>query len=362
MNQEQLGGVEAFRAGIVPLAEKLRAATHALSAANSQSAADAAAVQVRQVSEAEKRVKEAARAMMDTGVTLEQLYEEGQLVQMLGLLPVAEYTETVQKQLKEGCQGSTQLFLAICEREDEKVVGALQPAEVQDLKQVEKLFTLLREIAPVSHWRALEADFVKLYDEVLPVVARLQQNPVTAMHLRQLIEQNEQALHELCNNRFHGNGNLEERFLLRKDDFLGTYYSRSALAEYFYMRAGEWDEKRLELKGNKLWNDAAARLEDFRRKHDLGKGDGRTPETAFEIPATVEEKDYAAFVNRFTREVFGELHLPAEFRFSSLSSTGRQVIYGLVYAGRSGNGNSSYDPVLVMPCYFNLPEKKEDTK
>jgi hypothetical protein len=236
----------------------------------------------------------------------------------------------------------------------------LSQEDKEVLQRVETLMQQLKEIAPVSHWRPLEKEFIRQYDALLPSVQRLQQNPHGAMELRRILEQNSGILTELCNHQFHSNGGMEERFLVQPDSFLGAWYSSRGLAEYFHHRLFLWNDSLARQYGDAIWKEAEPQLAGVRQKYVLGTGDGRTPETAFDIPSDVKPADYVAFANEVTRAIFGSRHLPGEPRHSTLTRTGRQVICGLVNVGRRGDKNMFNDPVLVMPCYFYVNPGKEE--
>jgi len=361
-----------FHASLPELIEALQAAAAALRCISNTASADEAVPAIRRVSRAEAKVMAAAEKLTAGGVNVEQLYLEENLADTLSTIPSAAYNKLVQQELAEGCHGSVLLYLALAEDTNtytEKQLHAqLTDTDKADLQQVTHTLNLLAEIAPISHWRPKEDEFVKAYDQSCAAAERLQQKPHTAMLLRRLLEQHYEALHELCNNSFHNNGDLEERFILRPDNYLGRYYSRQGLAHYFSLKAHGWDmtvgsgEKIYQRLIDRAWQEAAPRLAAYRRKHDLGKGDGRSPETAFQLPAGVKDNrgDYSEFVNAFTKDVFGERHLPCAYQYGDMVYEGKLVIYGLVNIGRTGNRNLNNDPILVMPCYFYAPLKKNE--
>lgn len=349
-----------FHAALPELISALHAATAELSKLRDTAGADAAATAIRRVSAAEAQVMAAAEKLTSSGASVDSLYHEAELARALSSIPSAAYNKQVQQVLAAGCHGSVRLYLALAEDTTtytaEQLAAQLTPADRADLQQIEDVLKQLREISPVSHWRPLEDAFVQSFDASLPAAVRLEQKPLTAMLLRRLLEQYGEHLFELCQHSFHSNGDLEERFVLHPENYIGRYYSQRALLQYFRFRGQEWNSELYHRLGKPLWEAAAPRLADFRKKYDLGKGDGRTPETAFDIPEGVT--DYKEFVNTFTREVFGERHLYCEFRYGDIAPNGRLVIYGLVNAGRTGNRNMNNDPIIAMPCYFNADKKE----
>lgn len=361
LSAEQQVAVQGFRESLSALSKALEVCTPALNSVADTETASAAVPLVQQVSRAELLVKSAADKVSASGVDVELFYQLGGLDALLSSVPLAAYNDAVRKVVAAGCGGSLSLYAAVMEQDTGKDVPlSLEDKEV--LQQVKTLMQQLKEIAPVSHWRPLESEFIRQYDALLPAVQRLQQNPYGAMELRRILEQNSDALNELCNHQFHSNGGMEERFLVQPDNFLGAWYSARGLAEYFHHRLFLWNDSLARQYGDAVWKAAEPQLAGVRQKYALGAGDGRTPETAFDIPGDVKPADYVSFVNEVTQAIFGSRYLPGEPRHSTLTRTGRLVICGLVNVGRSGNKNKYNDPVLVMPCYFYADSGKEVQK
>ena len=356
---EQQEAVQGFRESLSGLSKALVVCTSVLNSAKDAESASAAVPAVQQVSRAESSVKAAAEKVSTSGVGVDRFYRQGGLDALLSSVPIAAYNDAVRKVLAAGCHGSLPLYTAIMEQNPGESAPLCQE-DKEVLQRVETLMQQLKEIAPVSHWRPLETEFIRQYDALLPSVQRLQQNPHGAMELRRILEQNSGILNELCNHQFHSNGGMEERFLVQPDSFLGAWYSSRGLAEYFHHRLFLWNDSLARQYGDAIWKEAEPQLAGVRQKYVLGTGDGRTPETAFDIPSDVKPADYVAFANEVTRAIFGSRHLPGEPRHSTLTRTGRQVICGLVNVGRRGDKNMFNDPVLVMPCYFYVNPGKEE--
>lgn len=361
LSDVQQVAVQNFCESLASLSKALEACTPALVSVQDAAAAAAVVPLVQQVIQSEASVKAAAEKVCSSGVDVERFYRVGGLEAMLSSVPLAAYNEALRKVLAAGCYGSLSLYAAVMEQNPGKEVP-LSREDKEVLQQVEVLILQLKEIAPVSHWRPLETEFIRKYDALLPAVRRLQQNPHGAMQLRRILEQNKDTLNELCNHQFHSNGDMEERFLVQPDHFLGAYYSARGLAEYFHQRLFLWNDSLARQYGDAVWKSAEPQLALVRQKYALGAGDGRTPETAFDIPGEVKPADYVDFANEVTQAIFGSRYLPGEPRHSSLTRTGRLVICGLVNVGRSGDKNNYNDPVLVMPCYFYADAGKEVQK
>ena len=356
---EQQKAVQGFRESLSGLSKALVVCTPALNSVKDAASASAAVPAVQQVSRAEAAVKAAAEKVSASGVDVDRFYRLGGLDALLSSVPIAAYNDAVRKVLAAGCHGSLPLYTAIMEQNPGESAPLCQE-DKEVLQRVETLMQQLKEIAPVSHWRPLETEFIRQYDALLPSVQRLQQNPYGAMELRRILEQNSGILNELCNHQFHSNGDMEERFLVQPDSFLGAWYSARGLAEYFHHRLFLWNDSLARQYGDAVWKAAEPQLAGVRQKYALGTGDGRTPETAFDIPSEVMPADYVAFANEVTKAIFGSRYLAGEPRHSTLTRTGRQVICGLVNVGRRGYKNMFNDPVLVMPCYFYVNPGKEE--
>ncbi len=365
LSPDQQKLVADFHHTVSALCDSMNRARTALQASKDTASADAAAAAIAAVSQAEKVVSEAAAKLTASGLGVSRLYTEGDLAKAVSSLPIAAYNADIQTALKAGCHGSVKLYLAITEDTRpytaEQLQAELSEQERADLKEIEQVLAAMKEICPNSHWRPLEDEFVRRFDASFPAAARLQQRPLTAMLLHRKLEQYSQELYTLCNHNFHNNGDLEARFVLHPQNYIGQWYSQRALNGYFYGHADSLDRNSATPRGKAIWDAAAPRLAELRRKYDLGPGDGRTRETAFDIPADIKPEDFKKFVNDVTRELFGERALHSELLWSSVGTNGRRVVHGLILVGRTGSRNRNNDCHVIMPCYFNL-ERKESEK
>ena len=365
LTPEQQALVTDFHATLSELLQAMTAARSALQTAADTAGADAAAPLVRKVSMTEEKVQQAASRLSATGLSVSNLYDRAELAKAVSSLPIAAYNADIQSTLANGCHGSVALYLAIMDDTrtytEKQLQTELSEQERADLAEIEQVLTAMKEICPRSHWRGLEDDFVRLFDASLPAATRLQQRPLTTMLLHRLLERHAASLYELCNENFHNNGDLEERFVLHPQNYLGEWYSQRALSGYFYGHADSLDRNADTPRGREIWNAAAPRLAELKKKYALGPGDGRTRETALDVPADVKPDDFKKFVNDITRELFGERALHSELLWCTVGKNGRRVVHGLILVGRTGNRNRNNDCHVIMPCYFNM-ERKENAQ
>lgn len=359
LTPEQRVLVENFHRPVSTLGEAMNTARTALKGISDTAGADAAAPAVSAVIRAEKEVSEAAARLTEAGLNVSSLYKKGQLAKAISSLPIAAYNADIQATLANGCCGSVKLYLTITgtSATDEQLHNTLNEQNKADLAAVEHALSAIEPICPVSHWRPLEDEFVKRFDASVPAAERLQQRPLTAMLLHSLLEKHSKWIFELANQEFHHNGDMEERFLLRPQNYIGRWYERRSFDDYFYRCADALDLNSATPRGKAIWEAAAPRLAELRKKYNLGTGDGRTRETAFDIPAEIKPGEFKRFVNEVTQELFGERALHSNLRWSSLGKNGRRVVHGIILVGRPGNRNRNNDSHTIMPCYFNIEQK-----
>ena len=359
LSAEQQALVQHFHSAVSTLGETMNQARTALKAATDTAGADAAAHAVTSVCQAENGVSNTAAKLTEAGVSVSVLYNQGNLAKAISSLPIAAYNADIQSALANGCHGSLKLYLAImggtCT--EAALQDTLSEQDKADLAAVEHALSAIEPICPVSHWRPLEDEFVKRFDASVPAAERLQQRPLTAMLLHSLLEKHSKWIFELANQEFHHNGDMEERFLLRPQNYIGRWYERRSFDDYFYRCADALDLNSATPRGKAIWEAAAPRLAELRKKYNLGTGDGRTRETAFDIPAEIKPGEFKRFVNEVTQELFGERALHSNLRWSSLGKNGRRVVHGIILVGRPGNRNRNNDSHTIMPCYFNIEQK-----
>lgn len=362
LTPEQQALVHHFHGAVSQLGESMRQAQEVLKSTSDAAGADAAAPAIAAVCQAEENVKQAAASLTKAGLGVSRLYKQGDLAKAISSLPIAAYNADIQNTLANGCHGSVKLYLAITGKTctEAALQDALSEQDKADLAEIAQVLASIEAICPVSHWRPLEQEFVQKFDASLPAAERLQQRPLTTMLLHSLLEQNAKWLYRLGNREFLHNGNLEARFLLHPQNYIGQWYSQSPFGDYFYRRADALDLNSATPRGKAIWDAAEPRLAELRKKYDLGPGNGRTRETAFDIPADVKEEDYKRFVNEVTQELFGERALPSNLRWSSIGKNGKSVVHGLIMVGRPGNFNRDNDSHTIMPCYFNLQRKDKE--
>lgn len=364
LTPEQQTLINKFHAVITPLSEAMNTARTALQKATDTAQADEAASTVIAVSRAEKEVHAAAGKLTEAGLSVSRLYTDGELAKAISSLPIAGYNADIQSTLSAGCHGSVALYLAITEDarpySHEQLHARLSEQERADLAEIEQVLATLKEICPVSHWRPLEDELVRRFDASLPAAERLQQRPLTAMLLHRLLEQHAAQLYELCNHHFHHNGELDTRFVLHPQNYIGRWYSQRALSGYFYTYADSLERNSDTARGKAIWEAAEPRLTELRKQYNLGAGDGRTRETAFDIPADIKPENVEQFVNDITRELFGERAIHSNLRWSSVGKNGRSVVHGLILVGRYSDRNRNNGSLIIMPCYFNIDQKENE--
>lgn len=356
---EQQVLIDHFHRPVYTLGEAMNTARTALQKITDAATADATAPLVSAVIQAENAVSEAAARLAEAGLSVSSLYQKGQLAKAISSLPVAAYNADIQATLANGCYGSVRLYLAITGKSatNEQLQASLSEQDKADLATVEHALSAIEAICPVSHWRPLEDEFVKRFDASRSAAARLQQHPLTAMMLHSKLEKYARWLQELANREFLHNGDLEERFLIHPQNYIGQWYERRAFDDYFYRGADALNLNSATPRGKAIWDAAEPRLAELRKKYNLGTGDGRTRETAFDIPAEIKPEEFKRFVNEVTKELFGERALPSNLRWSSLGKNGRRVVHGIILVGRPGNRNRDNDSHTIMPCYFNIERK-----
>lgn len=359
---EHLALVHQFHNTISTLGETMNQARTALKAASDATGADAAAPAIAAVCMAEDEVSETAAKLTEAGLSVSKLYKQGNLAKAISSLPIAAYNADIRSALANGCHGSLKLYQAITGTTSSTapLQDSLSEQDKADLAEIEQVLASIEAICPVSHWRPLEHEFVRRFDASLPAAARLQKRPLTTMLLHCLLEQHAQWLYQLGNREFLHNGDMEERFLLHPQNYIGQWYEARAFSNYFYGRADALDLNSATPRGKAIWDAAEPRLAELRRKYNLGPGNGRTRETAFDIPAEIKPDDYKRFVNEVTQELFGERAMPSSLWSSSVGKNGRVVVHGLIMVGRPGNFNRDNDSHTIMPCYFNLNRKENE--
>ena len=360
LSAEQQTLVQHFHSAVSTLGETMNQARTALKAATDTAGADAAAPTIAAVCQAENEVSSSAAELTSAGLSVSQLYTQGNLAKAISSLPIAAYNADIQSTLAKGCHGSLKLYLAItggtCT--EAALQDTLSEQDKADLAEIEHVLSSIKEICPVAHWRPLEQEFVQRFDASLPAAERLQKRPLTTMLLHRLLEQNAQWLYRLGNREFLHNGNLEERFLFHPQNYIGRWYEARAFDYYFYLQADALELNSATPRGKAIWDAAEPRLAELRKKYDLGPGNGRTRETAFDIPANIKPEEYKDFVNEVTQALFGERAMHSNLWSRSVGKNGRYVVHGLIMVGRPGDHNRNNDSHIIMPCYFNLNRKE----
>ena len=354
--------LEAFRTQAEQMSRALYTANAALEAAHNTDSADAAAPLVLAVQEEHALMTAAAQAMEQAGATVTDLYGKGKLRQILRRLPIGRYNDLHHELLAKGCHGSVRLYLALTGRSsqfcEEQINAPLSEADTATLHRVAKLMELLRSNTNPREWKT-EPDFARkllaLIDSAQPGIAAMQHSPAALMQFDALAEAARPHLQLLYERSFYELGDLEERLMRRPDNFLADLYSDYYRRTYFDRRAHITNHPSIRKLIQSRWEAAAPALAEFRKKYDLGQGDGRTPETAFTFPPHINRSNYIAFLNEFAQSVFGEDALYVQTPLQQEQNKfGKRIVRALAYGGRLPE--PQLNEIHLINCYFYLPK------
>lgn len=354
--------LSAFHECAGQMSRVLYAANTALAAATDRPSADAAAPLVQEVHAAHTHMTTAARELEQAGATVTELYGKGKLRQSLRHLPIGHYNELRDEQLSKKCHGSVRLYIALTDRgaqfNEAQIAAPLNEAQSATLQTMAELFELLRRNTNMREWKT-EADFdsklLALIDKAQPGIDELQQNPTALMQFDALVIAARPSLQLLYERNFYELGDLEERLMRRPDNFFTALYSDYYRQTYFDRRAHHTNHPSIHKLVRSRWDAAAPALAEFRQKYDLGKGDGRTPETAFTFPPHINRSNYVAFLNEFAQSVFGEdaLYVQAP-KTAEQNKFGKRIVRALAYGGRLPEPH--LNEIHLINCYFYLPK------
>lgn len=298
--------VEALLKATDALADTIRKAIIALEGIKDKAGADAAADAVLTVIQEHEKF----RAHVPDEETIIKLWKYTPLYGHLRKMPSAIYNELIRKELAERCHGSAKLAVTIAGRSgdfsEEQLAAPLSEQDAATLRRVEEhVFALIKEL----HQKPELTDaFLAEVDATQAGVEQLQQTPAGIMHWLSLKERYRKEIDSFRS--FFYNGKLVERFVLQRATYISDFYSEQAHRYLFLYYPKEMlRNETAKAMRNKLWQDAAARLAEFRNTHKLGGGDGLTPDTAFELPPDLPLAQRAEYIDTFVREVFGEKHL-----------------------------------------------------
>lgn len=354
--------LKAFHDCAGEMSRVLYAANTALEAAADRQSADAAAPLVLAVHAENQRMATVGRELEQAGASVTELYGKGKLRQALRHLPIGRYNELRDHLLSKGCHGSLSLYLALTNRHtqySEVQIGApLSEAQTATLSTVAELLELLRRNTDKREWNTEEgfdAKLLALIDKAQPGIEGLQQSPAALMQFDALVIAARPSLQLLYERNFYERGDLEERLMRRPDNFFAALYSDYYRHTYFDRRAHHTNHPSISKLVRNRWEAAAPALAEFRQKYDLGKGDGRSPETAFSFPPHINRSNYVAFLNEFAQSVFGDdaLYVQAP-RIPQQNKFGKQVVRALAYGGRLPEPH--LNEIHLINCYFYLPK------
>lgn len=338
------------------LAETIRTAIIALDGIEDKAGADAAAEAVLAV----MREHENFRTHIPKEVSFKQLWSHTPLYGHIRKMPAALYNDLIHKELANLCHGSSKLALAIAGRSgefsDEQMAAPLSEQDSATLSRVEKqVFACIKKLADQPE---LADNFLAEVEATQAGVEQLQQTPAGIMHWLSLKARYRNEIDQFRS--FYRNGKLIERFILQRSTYIADFYSDDA-HRYFFQYYNDELPRYTEAQAmrDKLWQQAAPRLAEFRKAHRLGGGDGLTPDTAFELPPDLPRIKRTEYINNFVRDVFGEKHLTHTSYSSKIPVTtpGKYplalrvpIIVGMLHE----SGYDYYYPIIITNAYFYI--------
>ena len=349
-------GARAFLQATDALSAKINLGINALEQIKDKASADAAVPVVLDIiAEHEK-----FRALVPDEQTLKQFWSHTPLYGSLRKMPAPIYNELLRQELKAGCHGSAKLAVAIAGKHgsfsEEQLSAPLSEQDAATLHQVEEL--VFTQIGLLKKEPKRTDAFLAAVDATQAGVEQLQQSPAGLMHWLALRERYREDIEQFY--RCFYNGKLIERFFIQRATYMADFYSEHA-HRYFFLFFRE-DRRDGEQMRRQLWADAAPRLAEFRTKNQLGGGDGRTPDTAFELPPNLTKSQRTEYINKVVREIFGEKHLtPAPHSEKMFVNTPGKyslalripVIVGLL----PEEGKDYYYPIIMTNVFFYTTEK-----
>jgi len=352
----------AFHSQAEQMSKALYAANAALEAAQDRTSADAAAPLVLEVHRQHALMTTASQTLEQAGATVTALFSKGKLRLALRHLPIGRYQELKDEQMKQNCHGSVRLYLALTNRtaafNDAQIDSPLSEADAATLRAVAEVFECLRRNTNLKKWETEEnfdTTLLALIDKAQPGIEALQQSPVALMQFDAMVIAARPHLQLLYERAFYEFGNLEEHLIRRPDNFFANLYSEYYRRTYFDRRASHTNHPDIRKLVASRWDAVAPALAEFRKKHDLGEGDGRTPETAFSFPPHVNRSNYADFLNEFSQSIFGEDALFVQPpKILQRNKFNKPVVYSLAYGGRLQGKHLR--KIHLIYCYFYLPQ------
>lgn len=341
------------------LEQRMREAISILEAARSREAADAAVAAIHHVREAEERFRELSRECAPDAATTEQLYAQGSLHYILRRLPAALYNKALQQQIAHCCHGSTRLFAAIAEREDEftdeELDTPLSPEESATLRTVEQ--EVLGKLQDLD--AAGVANFTEAILATAQAVEKLEQSAAGAMHWQALVQQHRSSLISQYKRGFMGYGPVIELGMRRADNYFARMYSREA-RERFLLNYGVGDVSDASVRmREQLWVQAQQRMPELRHKHRLRGGDGSSAQQAVQLPDSVTLETLPEVAETLVRDLFGAEHVvPSAYnkeRFAAAAKESTALQVPVFVAYRPCRENGMYDPPVFTHLYLTLP-------
>lgn len=352
----------AFHAQAEQMSQALYAANAAMESAHDEATANAAAPLVQAVHRQHALMAATTQSLEQAGATVTELFSKGKLRLSLRHLPMGRYQELKDELLMRGCHGSVRLYLALTHRttefSEEQINAPLSEADAATLRAVADVFELLRLNTNQKKWESVEnfdTELLALIDKAQPGIDALKQSPAALMQFDAMVITARPHLQLLYERAFYEYGDLEERLMRRPDNFFANLYSEYYRRTYFDRRASHTNHPDIRKLEANRWDAVAPALTEFRKKYDLGKGDGRTPETAFSFPPHINRSNYVDFLNEFSQNIFGEDALFVQApKIQNRNKFGKPVVYALAYGGRLQG--KYLRKIHLIYCYFYLPQ------
>lgn len=336
------------------LTDAIRKAVIALESIEDKAGADAAADAVLAVMQEHENF----RAYVPKEDKFKQLWKQTPLYGRIRKMPAALYNELIRKELAELCHGSVKLAVAIAGRSgefsEEQMAAPLSERDSATLRRVEE--HVFARIKQLSSQPQLTDAFLAEVEATQAGVEQLQQTPAGLMHWLCLKERYRRDIDNF--RQFYRNGKLIERFILQRSSYIADFYSDDA-HHYFFLYYDDHLPRHTggQAMRDKLWQEAAPRLAEFRKTHKLSGGDGLTPDTAFELPPDLPPAQRREYINTFVREVFGEQHM-THAPYSALMPVLKPGKYPLalrvpiIVGMLQESGHDYYHPIIITNAYF----------
>lgn len=358
----QAGPVDDFLAEAENFSGVLRQANEALSGIHDTASADAAVGAIESMQRARAAMAARCKQLRKQGWSVSRLHEEADLGKTLRNMPSGIYNELAERELDAGCHGSTQLYIALTGRQKEFTEAqAAAPVDAQDkatLAAMSHGFELIRLMTAsnpgIASWQALP----QLREDIATVeagMARLRQSPAAMAEWHRMAVAARQPLKAFFYCFLNSSGEWQDMMFFKGKNILTSFYKPEAetilrerlrLAEYW------WNYPKIKELALKTWQDITPAIEEYRKTHDLGDGDGHRRETAFSLPAGVRLEDSYHFLDDFAHAIAGDQAIKKWHFFDVDKESGLWCTVVPIFMGRAGDKAFQGDSNLLLPIYF----------